>query len=233
MVRPQQTYASVSWLPVVCGATPLVVAVISYVISVAAGKVPACFVFFEGCTSISAAGRNEPAVYFFKGTLLPLSMLVLAYWWLAGRWLRELGGTAASERTVQWLGLIATVFFIVYATLLGSDGPAYRAMRRYGIVLYFAFTALAQLFLARGMLALHLKRLRRVAHCQVWVCASLLAIGLGVTLPELIVEVPNNIENIVEWNFAVLMHGNIVLTWFAWRQHPVSVRMVVGRNFRY
>lgn len=217
------------WLPLLCGLGPLAVAVISYVISVYAGKVPSCIVFFEGCTSISAAGRNEPAVYFFKGTVLPMSMLVLAYWWLAGRWLDDLRGLPAGGRTVQWLGLIATGFFIVYATLLGSDGPAYKLMRRYGVVLYFAFTALAQLYLARGVLRAAPERLGGIARTQIALCAALLALGLGVTLPELAVEVPNHIENIVEWNFAVVMNANIALTWLAWRRTGLNVGVAYGR----
>ncbi len=218
---------ALSWLPVVCGVTPLAVAVTSYLISVAAGKVPSCMVFIEGCTSISAAGRNAPAVYFFKGVALPLSTLVLAYWWLAGHWLRGIGAALANARTVQLLGLAAVVFFVVYATLLGSEGPAYRAMRRYGVVLYFAFTGLAQMYLARGMLRAAPERQGRLARIQVSICALLLAIGLGVVLPELVVEVPSDIENIVEWNFALLMNANIALTFFAWRSQPISFRITV------
>jgi len=54
------------------------------------------------------------------------------------------------------------------------------------------------------------------------------ALGLGVTIPGLVVEVPNNIENIVEWNFCVLLHGNLALTGLAWRKTGVSLGMAFG-----
>ena len=215
----------VRWLPLLCGAVPVVVALVSYEISSSRAQVPECFVFGEGCTSISAAGRQFPASFLFKGAMLPIASLIAVYWLLAGDWLRTLGARPGTAATVRSIGVIGALFFVLYVTFLGSQGEVYQLMRRYGVTVYFSFTVLAQMFLARAMLRCAPDSLGRVARTKLGLCLVMLLMGLAITLPEVAMEVPDEAQNIVEWNFALLMHLNIALTTIAWLRTGVSTRL--------
>jgi hypothetical protein len=57
----------------------------------AAGLMPWCIPYIDSCTSISATGREPPAFFVFKALMIPAAMLLMAYWLLNARWLRQLG----------------------------------------------------------------------------------------------------------------------------------------------
>lgn len=108
-------------------------------LSIRGGHVDACTPLVEGCTSISRAARHGLANHVFRLLVLPCALLVGLHWWLAAR---RLG---SRWRDVAWLGGIAALALAVYATFLGTDGEAYRFLRRYGVVCFFGFGYLAQL----------------------------------------------------------------------------------------
>ena len=53
-------------LAIICFILPISTVIISYIASVKLNLAPYCIPNFEGCTSISRAGRNVPIKYFFK-----------------------------------------------------------------------------------------------------------------------------------------------------------------------
>jgi hypothetical protein len=78
--------------------------------------VPDCNPFFEGCVSISRAGRHDLPNILFRGLLLPAAVLQSMCWLLCPGWLRTLGaapdrwqralpalGVAAGQSTTGWL----------------------------------------------------------------------------------------------------------------------------------
>ena len=69
------------------GLLPMVVINLCYLISATVGHIPLCFPYWEGCTSISAAGRYGLMYFMFKGTMIPAGALVCL-----GAWSREHGG---------------------------------------------------------------------------------------------------------------------------------------------
>ena len=69
---------------------PILVAHAAYAISVMEGHVLACNPYWDGCTSISKAGRHGWANHLFRGALLPYTPLLALYWWLNQRWLLAL-----------------------------------------------------------------------------------------------------------------------------------------------
>ena len=83
---------------------------------------------------------------------------------------------------LPWLGVLAGVFLVLYGTFLGTEGQAYRWMRRYGVIFYFGFTYLCMLIasgtlwrLSRsGTIALP----ARLDRLLVALCLATLAIGL-------------------------------------------------------
>ena len=63
-------------------------------------------------------------------------------------WDRAIAFRPDRVATLAGLGVTGALFMVLYVVFLGTDGTAYEFMRRYGVTVYFSFTALAQLLLA-------------------------------------------------------------------------------------
>lgn len=213
-----------------CWVLPTLVVFICYGISISLDQVPRCVPFFEGCTSISAASRQQPSLHLFRAVMLPTTALLLAYWLIARTWLGLLGARGPARAWMTLLGIIGAVFLVFYAVFLGTDGPAYELMRRYGVTVYFAFTALAQILLSAQLQRLpgHLPDVgRRLPAVKVGFGAAMLVIGL-VNIPAANFFDADPVENVVEWNFALLMHGYFGLTALAWYRGGLIVALQRG-----
>ena len=215
-------------IPLLAGGIPLLVGVLCYWISVHYGLVPSCVVFWDGCVSVSAAGRSPPAVFLFKGGFLPAATIIAHYWWLMGSWLLALGDTPKAVHAIRAIGIVGALFLMLYTTYLGSSGDLYRLMRRYGVTVYFAFTVLAQILAARSLLRLAIPRVVSIARTQLGLCVGLLVLGLAVTFGKPFLAQPKVLENSVEWTFALLMQSNFLLTYPAWRTSGVSTTLFVS-----
>lgn len=215
------------------GVLPILVVNLCLVISIEAQTIPSCIPYLEGCTSVSAAGRNPPAIYLFRLVMLPTAAALILFWVINHRWLNLMRAEPETRSTViLWLGVIGAVFLGVYVTFLGTEGDFQRLMRRYGIYVFFAFTALAQLLTARDMLATAEangdRRIRLHALIILWLCAGMLVMGLtNVVLKEVLPD-PDPAENIIEWNFAILMQAFFLIAWRSWKHTGLEARMLLG-----
>jgi hypothetical protein len=205
--------ALISWL------LPSTAVLVTYWVSSSLGQVPTCIPFFEGCTSISGAARRDPSIHIFRAMMLPTATVIAAYWLLVRAWLGHLGETSRSRDWLTALGLIGALFLVLYVVFLGTDGRAYELMRRYGVTVYFAFTALAQLMLAARLQQLPARYRaeagRGVIGAKVAFVSIMLALGLlNIPAANFFPELP--LDNVIAWNFALLMHGYFGLTAIAW-----------------
>lgn len=205
--------ALASWL------LPSTAVLVTYWISSALGEVPACIPFFEGCTSISGAARRDPSIHVFRAVMLPTATVIGAYWLLVRAWLGHLGDTGGSRDWISALGLIGALFLVLYVVFLGTDGRAYELMRRYGVIVYFAFTALAELVLAGRLHGLPAAVKSQVGGgvigTKLGFGAAMLLLGLAnIPAANFFPEIP--LDNVIAWNFALLMHGYFGLTAIAW-----------------
>lgn len=213
----------IAWLNTL---VPLIAVVGGYQIAIQQQVADACLPLFEGCTSISRGVRNGDALFWFRGFMMPLSMLLVFYWTLQYRWLETVAGRRNCHRVILALGVISALALVLYANFLGSQGDFYRFMRRFGVTFYFAFAALAQLLSLYSLSAVQqipaaaqgwLKTLWVLVIAQ-W-CIGLAS--LAVTMVE-----PSNkyeLENIVEWNFALAMvcfYGASGELWRRFRVRP-------------
>lgn len=138
-------------IALLAGLLPMLAVHLAYFIAIHEGLAPACIPYFEGCTSISAAVRNGNALFLFRGVVIPCAIIMVVYWRLAQLWLRRLDHDRRSHNSLLWLGVTGSLFLILYADFLGSQGDGYRLMRRYGIFLFFGLTPLAQLLLVANL----------------------------------------------------------------------------------
>lgn len=199
---------------------PVLVVHLAYAISILEGYVPLCNPYWDGCSSISRAGRHGWANHVFRAAMLPYAATLALYWWLNQRWL-----LAAGVRGSPWMlacGLAGALFLVLYVTFLGTEGATYQLMRRYGINVYFGATYLAQV-----LLYVRLKRLAADGGAALprWLVPGLLALALGVlVLGVSFVAVGygppvdrDRLENTLEWNAALLMQLSMLLTVLGWR----------------
>ena len=149
--------------------------------------------------------------------MLPAAAFWIFYWVLCGHWLRSTGETSARWRTATVAtGVVGALFFVLYTTFLGSEGDLYRAMRRYGTIVFFGCTFLAELFLAyRAQAALGESRLVRI---KVFLCLAVLVEGLTLGALQNFVEDDDWIENLTEWHVASAIAFYPFLTWLIWRR---------------
>lgn len=214
-------------LAFVVGLAPIIVVHLAYVVSIAEGFVPACVPFWDGCTSISRAARHGWANHLFKAGMLPLAGGALIYWLLIGHWLRMLRPADAwSRMAVVWLGVVATLFLVLYATFLGIEGETYQWLRRYGITVYFSFTVLAEMLLTRlllpiGALPLYLRR------SLLGLCAAMLALGLASLPLQHLMRDRDAAVNAIEWCYTLLMTSVFPLIGLAWRQTGFRLQLVM------
>ena len=209
------------------GLWPVVVVLTCLGLSIAGGHVPACNPFIDGCTSISRAGRHGWAWFAFKAGMLPYATLLAFYWLAAQAWLR--GVTGRGSGAMITAGLVGAVFLVLYATFLGSDGAAYRVMRRYGINVYFGGTWLAQALMVAAL----------------WRGTSMIGKGLRLVLTGGVVAViipglvfytaglrpdidRDRLENTMEWAAAALMQAVFVATAAGWWRSRLAMRISTG-----
>jgi hypothetical protein len=124
-------------------------------------------------------------------------------------------------RSIEIFGYVAGVFLILYVTFLGSEGDAYRLMRRYGVTVFFGFTYLAQLLVSGVIWKWHRAGRqtpsRWLAKAMVGVCIATLIGGLA-SLPAAEWALDRSAaNNIIEWNLSGLLMGWFLLAWLAWR----------------
>jgi hypothetical protein len=222
------------------GLLPILAAHLAYLLNIWAGTDLApefiCIPYLDGCVSISRAARSGPGLHLFRAMMLPSAVLLLLSWEFVREWLRGLN--ACSDRRgwlIGGLGAVGAVFLVFYATWLGTEGDWYRWLRRYGVIFYFAGTALAQLLLiwvlwpqrmrlAGGRLARPITVLTVLVSLQ-W------ALGVFSSLKRLIFDDPaliDRIESIIEWCYALPMAtGFIVIAWM-FRRSGFHARFQLG-----
>ncbi|WP_395373668.1 hypothetical protein [Marinicella sp. W31] len=198
-----------------CALIPFVTVHATFIYSVVTGHFAACVPYLEGCVSISRAARSGDSIHLFRALMLPMATVLVLYWLTVFQWLRQLYyKISRGMRVMRVLGVIGALFLILYATFLGTEGDVYRWLRRYGVIVYFAFTALAQLLFTQRLYQLGkrqvINKLFFLAHCKIVLCIVMLVLGVISAVIDLTVQdrsFKSALDNIIEWNFALLMTG--------------------------
>ena len=188
---------------------PLLASNGAFLLSAYEGFVPWCMPYIDGCTTISQAGRSGDTIYFYRALVFPYSVILILFWLYAKEWLDLLHGyTTNSARIILWLGVTGSVALLIYIDFFGA-------------MLYFTLMPLAQ----SVMLYQHYKLLRnkpevsikpKVLQYQLIIMMLMLIIGVTSVILVLTGNNTSEIENIVEWNFSLLVNlyfAGTVLIW--------------------
>ncbi|OGT19421.1 MAG: hypothetical protein A2V90_01200, partial [Gammaproteobacteria bacterium RBG_16_57_12] len=211
------------------GILPIISANIAYLVAAQLGHLSWCIPYLDGCASISATGRQAPESLFFRATMIPAAVLMMAYWRLNYEWLLINGDrNSLAGVAMLWLGTTAAVFLVIYTVALGHIGEEYALQRRIGVTLFFAFSYLAQLLLLGRYQQLlkqgTLPALHRIYQIKILLCTLLLIVGLAQPAFNALHPDQPYRENIIEWNFALLLHLYFIITYFAWKSTGFNAR---------
>lgn len=190
---------------------------LAYGASAAGGHLETCVPHLSGCASISASGRYGAGYFLFKALMIPAAVFFAVYWMLCERWLRAFGDTRLGWRLALLLaGLVGAASFVLYATFLGSEGDLYRALRRYGTIVFFGFTYVAQLILVYRAQAMF--GATALVRAKVALCVFMLAQGLALEAFTYFIDNDAWLENLTEWHAATALSFYPFLTWLLWRK---------------
>ncbi|MGH9577872.1 MAG: hypothetical protein ACRD3R_10590, partial [Terriglobales bacterium] len=186
----------------------------------------------DGCVSISRAARHDLPNHIFRALVLPAALLQGMTWMLCAAWLKGMETeTRTLLRILPWLGVLAALFLILYGTFLGTDGLAYRFMRRQGITFYFGFTYLCMVIASGALWRIAQARLvalpARLDLLLPGLCAFTLLMGLmSGFVPHFLdsEDLKDRVGNIFEWyaglSFTLFF---LALAWL-WRRTRFSAR---------
>ena len=191
---------------------PLLASNGAYLLSASEGFIPWCMPYIDGCTTISRAGRSGNTIFFYRAVVFTYSVLLMLFWLYSKNWLELLHGhTTNIARIIFWLGFTGSIALLIYIDFLGTTGEINHFMRSTGAILYFTLTPLAQSL----MLYQHYRIFRnkpevsikpKVLGYQLIILVSMLMIGLISIFLVVTDNITYEIENIVEWNFSLLVN---------------------------
>lgn len=206
---------------------PLVAVHASWLWSSLVGAIDWCLPYWSGCVSISRAARSSDALFLFRAAMLINATLLAIYWLQAGSFLslRPLTLQQGKQSQIRWMqvvGITGAIFLVLYVDFLGTTGPVYQLLRRYGVTFYFSLTLLAQLLFLRQLLPLTNKNhlAARWINAKTRLCWWMLAVGLASILGNVLLDDPakDRWENIIEWHFALAMNMYFIFTAMLWKQ---------------
>ena len=214
-------------LAIIITLLPLLASNGAYLLSASEGFVPWCIPYIDGCTTISQAGRSGNAIFFFRVSMIAYCVCLIWFWLYAKRWLDLLHGHATkTAQIILWLGLAGMLALIIYIDFLGTSGEVNRFMRRIGVLFYFTLTPLAQLLMLNELLkisknspatSLHPGILKyQLLSLLLMLATGFISIALNLTGNKTTIT-----ENIVEWNFSLLMvmyFSGMIFLWKDYRQ---------------
>ncbi len=209
---------------------PLLASNTVYLLSAYEGSIPWCIPYVDGCTTISQAARSGNSIFIFRVTMIAYSVLLIWFWIYAKQWLDLLYGRRTKlSSIILWLGVSGALFLLVYIDFLGTTGGVSRFMRRHGILMFFICTPLAQILLLRQhyniMPSLPEGTIRpKVLRYQLLVVVLMLAVGILSGTLDMTQNKSYESENIVEWNFSLLLNLYFLGMIFIWKEYSYHLK---------
>jgi len=208
----------------------------AYLLSAYNEFIPWCIPYIDGCTTISRAARSGNSIFLFRVIMIIYSVLLIWFWIYAQHWLNLLyGHTTKVARIILWLGVIGAIFLMIYIDFLGTTGEVNRFMRRFGIMVFFTLTPLAQLL----MLNQHFNILKTSPECpirpkalqyQLIILLLMLVIGIISILLGATQNKTYESENIIEWNYSILLTMYFAGMIFMWKDYRFYFRNTSSKD---
>ena len=161
--------------------------------------------FIDGKASVSMIGRGEKTIITFKsGFFLYIFFSVLFYLKISNFFL--LNGIVNKFKIY---GVLANFFLCIYILALGRDGSFYEISRRLAIIFYIANIYINHIYLTKILRLLKSKKKIEFNNIYLAIfyiiiaCMTILVI-IGMPWVNPLFKYPDQLKNIVEWNFFLL-----------------------------
>jgi len=200
----------------------------AYLLSAYEGFIPWCIPYIDGCTTISRAARSGNALFLFRVAMIAYCVFLMWFWIYSRHWLNLLHGhSTKTAHIILWLGLTGTISLVIYVAFLGTTGEVNNFMRRFGIMIFFTLTPLAQLLLLNQHYNILSKqpeaRIKpKALQYQLIVLLLMLIVGIISILLGVTQSKTYESENIVEWNFSLLLTLYFSGMIFIWKDYRHS-----------
>ena len=206
-------------IPFLLGVLAIIAGNLSFILSVNEGFVENCFPYFEGCTSISKTGRQGLSFIIFKLMILPVMTLLSIYWFLSYNLIKKtIEVNKLALKIMMTSGVIGSIFGIIYASFLGSEGNIYQLLRRFGIYFFFLGTYLSQV-LEVHLLFRSKKNLNSVYLKIMKFLSYVIGLVIALSIPIYgLIEEDDWLENVLEWNITLLIFIYFILVSLFWRE---------------
>ena len=204
------------FLALICFILPIATVIISYILSIKLNLVSSCIPNFEGCSSISRAGRYAPVKYFFKPMMYIYAVVLFLYWFYFFQILKKIN---IKKNYIFWLALFSVLFLCLYVLFLG-ESKIYSFFKRIGIYIYILFTVVSQ-HLISNLLIKNKENINKYfyfTYCKAnFYLTSFLVISGIILLPILIIKIENfpEIKNIISWNYFFLIQLYFLISFFS------------------
>lgn len=217
-------------LPFSLGILAIISGNIAFIISANEGFIETCFPYLEGCASISKSGRHGLAAILFKLMVLPLMALLSVYWFISYNYIKKLTPSHSVKSSLMLtLGIIGSLFGILYTAFLGSEGDIYQLLRRFGIYLFFLGSYMAQV-----MEVIQLSKINYLKNLMPFKGMKFLSYLIGfiilISFPFFgLIDNDDWLENVLEWNITFLICFYFVLSSFLWRRTELKINLEFSR----
>ena len=213
------------FLALICFILPIATVIISYILSIKLNLVSSCIPNFEGCSSISRAGRYVPVKYFFKPMMYIYAVVLFLYWFYFFQILKKIN---IKKNYIFWFALLSVIFLCLYVLFLG-ESKIYSFFKRIGIYIYILFTVISQ-HLISNLLIKNKEKINKyfyIRYCRAnFYLTSFLVISGIILLPILIIKIENfpEIKNIISWNYFFLIQLYFLISFFSLKKlsYPTS-----------
>lgn len=162
--------------------------------------------FMDGKASVSQIGRGEKTIRIFKlGFFLYIFISVFFYLKISNFFLFN-----GIKNKFKICGLLANFFLCVYIIALGKDGSLYEISRRLAVIFYILNMYINHIYLIKILKLLKSKedaQLNKIYLTIFYTIITLMTILIIIGLPWVnpLFKYPNQLKNIIEWNFFLLM----------------------------
>ena len=161
--------------------------------------------FIDGKASVSMIGRGEKTIITFKsGFFLYIFVSVLFYLKISNFFL--LNGIVNKFKIY---GLLANLFLCIYILALGRDGSFYEISRRLAIIFYIANIYINHIYLTKILRLLKSKKKIQfnniyLAIFYIIIVFMTILVIIGLPWVNPLFKYPDQLKNIIEWNFFLL-----------------------------
>ena len=161
------------------------------------------FPFIDGRISISYLGRQDLTIEIFKTGMLLFVLISFFFYFYISIFFQK----NKFENRLKIYGIIANFFLVIYIFTLGNNLEFYKILRKIGIVLYIISMYINHIYIIK-LLKKNKKFRFNNLSLNILITIILIMTGLIIVGSPWIIssfEYSDQMKNIVEWNYFLLM----------------------------